>query len=985
MSREGPQRPEVPTLESARPGADLEGRLVLEAMRGSMFGRREKPLAVGRYELLERLGSGALGLVVAARDPELDRRVAIKLLPARVDSRKLLREARALARLSSPYVVAVLDVGTFEPEDLGTLFSGDPGDPAGTGIWLAMELVDGTPLDSWISKGPHSWDEVLGVFREAAQGLADAHEARIVHRDFKPANVILGHDKRVRVVDFGLARSPNLSFMTSADAAVADDDAALMRGLIGTPAYMSPEQHKGEPTDERADQFSFCVSLYEGLFGDLPYPGPRYEDFMRQKNAGPPPMPSDARVPPEALRALTRGLDPEPTQRFESMRALLDAIDVSPRASKAGSGKLVAGGLVAAGFVGAIYLVAASESDCAVPPGTPQQWSAAKSALVSSVAAADVPFAKVAAFRTSEVLEQRISGWTEVRAATCDGGEISNATEQCLVHSMRGIDATMERLTAMVPAGLGAVESVLEVVPDPARCADSPDPVPDDSRTQAVDLRHGIFTARLKVRGGQAEDGGDSAEAARSAASDLAFDPVLAEAGLVVGEAALARNDWQAASAAFQAAHGVATKAQYSRVAAEAAAGVILAALAGGGDDIATWTDRAAEAIGDATVVEGIAVHTARGEGLAAIGQGDAAIKAFERALAIAAMKSGGAPPRMTVAAHGGLAEVLLSVDRADDANPPAERALSLAESAFGPGHPELARALTRMGRVGSGRGRLSDAETRLRRALQLYEARADVPKLVLADLLVELAAVVSRQGDDGEARGFLERAAELEGAAGARAKTVGALCGVLEARDPTAARKRCEQALQLQRSADASDEVAMLGHEHRLGRVLRRVGALAESETQLASALTRAEKRFGPGHAQTASLLIDFAELRQEQKQPDEAIKLLDRVVALSATLGASDHNVVTAVARRGWLDAENGRAVEAMATIREHARKAGDALTADDRLALSFAEAGAQWATGSQDDALLTARAARQRYARSDEARTEALARIDAWLAER
>ncbi|HET6585525.1 MAG TPA: serine/threonine-protein kinase, partial [Nannocystaceae bacterium] len=221
---------------------------------------------VGRYVLLERIGMGGMGIVYAAFDPELDRRVALKLLrgsagEARADLR-LLREARALAKLTHPNVVPVFDVGSA---------AGRP--------YVAMEFVEGQTLTRWLAARPRSQAEILRVFGEAGRGLAAAHAIGIVHRDFKPDNVLLGgsgDDGRVpaivRVGDFGLARPVTAtSSRTSADAIALPSDAdepldasPLTRvGLVlGTPSYMAPEQHRGEDATPATDQYALCVSLY---------------------------------------------------------------------------------------------------------------------------------------------------------------------------------------------------------------------------------------------------------------------------------------------------------------------------------------------------------------------------------------------------------------------------------------------------------------------------------------------------------------------------------------------------------------------------------------------------------------------------------------------------------------------------------------------------------------------------------------------------
>ena len=233
----------------------------------------------GRYEVLERIGRGAMGTVYAARDPLLARRVALKILHRSADEipelrARILREGRALARLSHPNVVSLYDVG----EESGRLF-------------LAMEIVPGETLGAWLRARPRSWQAIVGVFQQAAGALAAAHEAGIVHGDFKPDNVIVGAGERAYVMDFGLAREHS-----------PDDGGEHPPLLAGTPAYMAPEQLEGARATPASDQFSFCVALREALDA------------------------SGARPPPWLAAVAARGLEADPARRFSSMKELRERV-----------------------------------------------------------------------------------------------------------------------------------------------------------------------------------------------------------------------------------------------------------------------------------------------------------------------------------------------------------------------------------------------------------------------------------------------------------------------------------------------------------------------------------------------------------------------------------------------------------------------------------------------------------------------------------
>ena len=281
--------------------------------------------SVGPYRVLEELGRGGMGVVFAAHDPRLDRRVAIKLVYARRSQPKaaarMLREGKALARLSHPNVVPVFDVGVI----------GD----AATQVFIAMELVEGQTLSRWLKSGP-SWSAVLDVLVQCAHGLAAAHTEGLVHRDFKPANVMIGEDGRARVLDFGLARadetvsrptdpesegdrsepSPRLRHETGSDSSSASRSGSHSAeapltdagAVMGTPPYMAPEQHVGGHLDARTDQFAWCVTAYEALFGVKPFVGDRAMALYEAKlgrNRTPPE--SSAQAPRWLLAIIERG------------------------------------------------------------------------------------------------------------------------------------------------------------------------------------------------------------------------------------------------------------------------------------------------------------------------------------------------------------------------------------------------------------------------------------------------------------------------------------------------------------------------------------------------------------------------------------------------------------------------------------------------------------------------------------------------------
>jgi hypothetical protein len=296
------------------------------------------PSRVGRYEICGVLGTGAMGVVYRARDPQLDRALAIKLVRTDGASRsrgaRLLREAKAMARLRHPNVVPIFDVGL-----------------ADDAVFVAMPLLEGGTLHGWLRAAPRSLDAILDRFVAAGNGLAAAHTAGLVHRDFKPDNVLLGEAGEVQVADFGLAR------LAHGDDRRLPDPGSQVGHVVGTPAYMPPEQLRGRPSDARADQFSFCVAMWESIYEGRPFgkPSATADPLQARLEAiehGPGPPRRDR--PAWIAQVLARGLAADPEDRWPSMQALLDAI-AAHRAPRRRPWRLALG----AGAIGAAGAIAA--------------------------------------------------------------------------------------------------------------------------------------------------------------------------------------------------------------------------------------------------------------------------------------------------------------------------------------------------------------------------------------------------------------------------------------------------------------------------------------------------------------------------------------------------------------------------------------------------------------------------------------------------
>ena len=299
--------PEPPTHRN------VDDQQLRASVRSKLFGDgSSQPIHIGRYRLIDRLGAGGMGVVYRAHDETLDRPVAVKLVRTDNDvargAERLQREARAIARLSHPNVVVVHDVGIYD----GSVF-------------VAMEFIDGLTLRGWLEQ-PRPIGDILSVLIQAAQGMAAAHAAGLVHRDFKPENVMVGHDARVRVLDFGLAKP--------ADAAEGYDTLTRSGTMLGTPRYMAPEQFRGEPADMRSDQFAFGVVCYEAIYGVHPYQPNDDRPLPRAVMAGDVrETPVRADVPAAIRTAILRAVAHDPSDRFETITAFVEALGPLPTSS----------------------------------------------------------------------------------------------------------------------------------------------------------------------------------------------------------------------------------------------------------------------------------------------------------------------------------------------------------------------------------------------------------------------------------------------------------------------------------------------------------------------------------------------------------------------------------------------------------------------------------------------------------------------------
>jgi tetratricopeptide (TPR) repeat protein/predicted Ser/Thr protein kinase len=464
--------------------------------------QRPGPQRIGRFLPLKVLGQGGMGVVYAAYDADLDRKVALKLL--RVigagtdleDGRtRLLREAQAMARISHPNVIPVFEAGPWEGQ-----------------VYVAMELVDGGTLHDWVQEQPRTWREVVEKYLAAGRGLAAAHAAGLVHRDFKPSNVLVSRDGRVFVTDFGLARAVDEAPRPAGGDPVPVpppgasqplyEQLTLSGMVIGTPAYMPPEQFRGEAVDARSDQFSFCAALYRTLYGQRPFdplqlskvaaalapkdpPTPGRTVSLEQPSAEPPALiqepPRDAKVPTWVRRIVMKGLSLEPGGRFASMEALLEALSqeqrLSRRRKQLGMGAALAAalGAVGAGTWWSAQVCAGAEellTDTWSPP--------ARQRVTAAFEATGNPVAGELARRVGDALDTYAGAWARQHTEACEDTRVRQVqTEALLSQRVVCLERRRKDMRALVEALAGAdskgVEKALDAVyalPSPQDCAD---------------------------------------------------------------------------------------------------------------------------------------------------------------------------------------------------------------------------------------------------------------------------------------------------------------------------------------------------------------------------------------------------------------------------------------------------------------------------------------------------------------------------------
>jgi len=956
-------------------GVDARDSDALEALLSAVHqpGPATEGTLLDRFVVEEELGRGGMGVVLSARDPELDRKVAIKVLHREADGSessgaeaRLLREAQALAKLSHPNVVAVHEVGTIGRE-----------------IFVVMEYVRGETLAEWLTTGDRTWQEIIATFRQAGLGLAAAHGAGLVHRDFKPSNVLIGRDGRVRVADFGLVGASGsagdegngapvearLSPTTPLGASL-----TLTGTLLGTPLYMAPEQHARGQVDARADQFAFCVALYEALFRERPFAGDSYQDLSASVGKGEVrPMPRETEVPARLRSAVLRGLRTDPEERFPSMNELLEAL-ASGRPSAGKRGLLaVAAAVLAAGLAAtaAVWSLRGAERDvCAQPQETWRgSWDGeVRQQVRDAFDATGKPYAGQTFERVAGLLDAYVRGWgtmrTEACRATRSHGDRADELFDLRMHCLNRRRAEVGALTAMMASGPDvelldkAVRAVSGLSPL-AACADEkrlkaavPLPEAPELRAQVAALQVRLDEAAAAENAGRYARAVEVATAVVEAASKIDYQPLRAEAGFLLGKSLNKIGTPEAAARTLRRAVQMAAEAEDDLLAARAWIELIYVVgdgqkLAGEALALRGSAEAAVARAGSPAELRGRLLHTL---GTVSNVAGDfAGAEALLRE-ALALRENAFGKRHFTVAASAtNLGLTVWRQGRADEALPLFQRALGLLEEVFGTGHPDVAKAHNNLSNVLKQSGEYDEAEKHLRRAIAIWEAAFGSEHPNLARPLSNLANLHYSRGDLEAAQAMFGRALEI---------------------------------LETKLGPDHPDVSLVV---HNLGNLLADRGDYDAALSAYRRALSIRERAFGVEHQRVASTAGALGSLLVSLEQPIEGQPLLERALAIDEKVFGPEHpNVAYSLVSLGQAYVARGRPRDALALLeRALAIRTKTKADATELAECEFGLAAALWdARRDRDRAKRLARSARDHYVAAGQSAAKQLAKVEAWL---
>ena len=947
---------------------------------------RARRTRIGRYLVLNELGEGGMGVVYRAYDPELDRQVAIKLLGqgfSQTSRKRLERETRALARLSHPNVIQVYDAGIHEDQ-----------------VFLAMELVEGQTLGEWCQGKPRpAWQEVVDAFVAAGQGLAAAHAKELIHRDIKPSNLLVGCDGRVRVADFGLAAAAALpvsndavdrkivylrrdSGRSSANSghpwqstlllhSLPSDSGTLSNQLderltrtgtlMGTLPYMAPEQHLGAAVGPAADQYSLCVSLYQGLYGQLPFSTPSRcgnpIQWLKEKVAADVTAPPSGHTVPAWLhRVVIRGLAIQPEDRYPSVSELVAALQNDPTRQQRARVRLFAmlgaSALVAAMIGGAssAWLAAKSPSCDQFAQGL-QVWNPrAKEQVRSAFDNTDLSYASATFDRVSTLLDDYVGRWSAMRIDVCEKARGDVGQSESLRHKrIACLERRREQLTTLVE--LYTEHADRELIENAVQASNSLLPIdycgdvvaleaavppPEDpalrARVEAVQTR--VDRLEILLRAGRYDRGLQQAHALMAEIDDLDYAPLWAQVLYWLGRLkSEAGDDLQSAESNLRAALVAAAQARDDVLSVYIWADLIrnIGLSQGRHQDaleLKEYAILAAERAGDD---RGWA-HLLSNLGAEQYTTGKYAEAKINHTRALAIRTRVDGPEHTSVAGSlANLGNVLFFLGDYAGARTHQEHALAIFEKALGPEHPHVAKALQNIGVNLERMGRYIEAVDSHRRALAIREESLGPEHPNVADDLTNLGNGQLFLGEYVEARANLERAVGVfEKALGPEhPRTAAALSGMGNA---LAMLDDHAGALMHQKRAHAIFE-NRLGGGHpflmytltNMARSLLHTGAPEAAGPVIERALAIFEQHHGPTHPELVGPLLAKGKILLFQNQLRPSIEVLERALALNRPRYRSE--IQLTLARALWTaDADRERAVSLATQARDRFREIGN-----------------------------------------------------------
>jgi serine/threonine protein kinase/tetratricopeptide (TPR) repeat protein len=934
---------------------------------------------IGRYVVLDKLGSGGMGVVFAAYDPELDRKVAIKLLMLPEDANdglsagrsRLLREAQALAKLSHPNVVAIHDVGTMEER-----------------VWLAMEFIEGRTLSEWLAVKERGWREIRSVLLEAGRGLAAAHAKGMLHRDFKPENVMVGNDGRVRVMDFGLARANEdlgdqgssllyESAVRDATAAasldVATTPGALLAGqvthagtLLGTPAYLAPEVFRGDGWGPAADQFAFCVTLWEALFAERPFEGDSLVELAAHVMEGTMrPTPRGRQVPTWLRKVCARGLRVEPEQRFASMEFLLSELQHDRGRSRRRAGAVAVIATLTLGAVGWRNLteVRAHQSCLGESDAIDEVWNAnVAKQLREQLNEEQSDYARDTADRVGSALDRYASSWRTARVESCDREDTATASSRPRV--VECFDIRLDALSTLVQLlGRGETEHLRHAVvasvelPSARDCLD-PLPASTDPKIEPrahAEITTSIITAKVLLKAGQLEEAQGQASRALELAGQRGARELEAQARQLLGLLAQASSDFAGAEASLRLSYFDAFELDRHDIAAQSA--IALTHLHAVG--------RVQFELGD------LWLELARG----------LVDKLPEGELRLRAELAGAAAALATERANYDEAEVEL------------RRSISLLEEGYGPAHPDIGLMYGHLAELFDDAGDFDAAEKAAKRGLELLDASLGPAHPDNAQALFALATAAWKRGRGREALELSELVLQLRSEAFgpddvAVAEALNSVGNAhIQLGDWREADLAHGRALEIRKAKYGSDEPRVATSLVNLADVAVHAGRHDEGIAYARDSLRIWENKLGREHAYCAYAHIVIGEGQLREERFSQALAAFDRGLTIRAAGKESEHQLAEPLTGRGEALLGLGRVDEALVDLERawsiRLRHPSDELHAPDT---AFALARALWIHGEdRPRALELATTAHQQFAKVAAARPEGVAAVEAWQAER